>query len=106
MIRINLLPREERQTRRALQLPKIGSLMPVLVLLLVIALFGTISVFQALQIGRLNADIARADQESAKLAPQIRTIQELTVKREELQRRLNVIHELVKTRRQRVMVVH
>ena len=42
MIRINLLPRDERQARRSFALPKMGSLMPVLVLLLVIALFGTI----------------------------------------------------------------
>jgi len=105
MIRINLLPRDERQTRRALQLPKMGSLMPVLVLLLVIALFGAVSVFQTLQIGRLKSDIARAEQESAKLKPQIQTIQDLTVKREELQRRLNVIQDLDKTRLQRVMLV-
>ena len=105
MIRINLLPREERQTRRAVQLPKMGSLMPVLVLLLVLALFGAVSVFQTLQIGRLKSDIARAEQESAKLRPQIQTIQNLTVKREELQRRLNVIQDLDKTRLQRVMLV-
>ena len=48
MIRINLLPRDERQTRRAVQFPKIGSLMPILVLLMVLALFGSVSVFQAL----------------------------------------------------------
>jgi type IV pilus assembly protein PilN len=105
MIRINLLPREERQTRRKLQLPKMGSMMPVLVLVLVVALFGAVSVFQALQLGRLQADIARADQEAAKLKPQIQTIQELTLKREELQRRLNVIQDLDKTRLQRVMLV-
>jgi len=105
MIRINLLPRDERQTRRAIQLPKIGSLMPILVLLMVMALFGSVSVFQALQIGRLNSDIARADAEAAKLKPQIQTIQELTQKREELQRRLNVIQDLDKTRLQRVMLV-
>jgi type IV pilus assembly protein PilN len=105
MIRINLLPREERQTRRSLQLPKIGSLMPILVLLLVIALFGAVSVFQTLQVGRLKSDIARAEQESEKLRPQIQTIQELTQKREELQRRLNVIQDLDKTRLQRVMLV-
>ncbi|HEY3156779.1 MAG TPA: PilN domain-containing protein [Candidatus Eisenbacteria bacterium] len=105
MIRINLLPRDERKTRRKMQLPKIGSLMPVLVLLLVIALFGSISVFQTLQIGRLKSDIARADQEAAKLRPQIQTIQELTLKREELTRRLNVIADLDKTRLQRVMLV-
>jgi len=105
MIRINLLPREERQTRRSIQLPKIGSLMPVLVLLLVLALFGAVSVFQTLQIGRLKSDIARAEQESEKLRPQIQTIQDLTQKREELQRRLNVIQDLDKTRLQRVMLV-
>ncbi|HYQ95496.1 MAG TPA: PilN domain-containing protein [Candidatus Eisenbacteria bacterium] len=105
MIRINLLPRDERKTRRAMQMPKIGSLMPVLVLLLVIALFGAVSVFQALQIGRLHADIARTEQEAAKLKPQIQTIQELTLKREELQRRLTVIADLDKTRLQRVMLV-
>ncbi len=105
MIRINLLPRDERHERRSLALPKIGSLMPILVLLLVIALFGAVSVFQTLQIGRLNADVARAEQESAKLRPQIQTIQELTQKREELQRRLNVIQDLDKTRLQRVMLV-
>ena len=105
MIRINLLPRDERQTRRSIQLPKIGSLMPVLVLLLVLALFGAVSVFQTLQIGRLKSDIARAEQESEKLRPQIQTIQELTLKREELTRRLNVIQDLDKTRLQRVMLV-
>jgi len=105
MIRINLLPRDERKTRRAMQMPKIGSLMPVLVLLLVIALFGAVSVFQALQNGRLHTESARTEQEAAKLKPQIQTIQELTLKREELQRRLTVIADLDKTRLQRVMLV-
>lgn len=105
MIRVNLLPLEERQTRRAIQLPKIGSLMPALVLLLIIALFAAVSVFQTLQIGRLKADIARAEQEAEKLKPQIQTIQELTQKREELQRRLNVIADLDKGRLQRVKLV-
>jgi type IV pilus assembly protein PilN len=105
MIRINLLPREERQARRTIQLPKIGTLMPVLVLLLVVALFAAISVFQALQIGRLKTDIARAEQEAEKLKPQIQTIQELTQKREELQHRLTVIADLDKGRLQRVKLV-
>ena len=105
MIRINLLPREERQARRAIQLPKLGTLMPVLVLLLVVALFAAVSVFQTLQIGRLKADIARAEQEAEKLRPQIQTIQELTLKREELQHRLTVIGDLDKGRLQRVKLV-
>ena len=105
MIRINLLPREERQVRRNFALPKIGTVMPALVLLLVIALFAAISVVQTLQIGRLKADIARAEQESEKLRPQIQTIQELTTKRQELERRLNVITELDKGRLVRVKLV-
>ena len=105
MIRINLLPREERQVRRSFQLPKIGTVMPALVLLLVVVLFAAVSVFQTLQIGRLKTDIARAEQESDKLQPQIQTIQSLTEKREELQRRLSVITDLDKGRLQRVKLI-
>jgi type IV pilus assembly protein PilN len=105
MIRINLLPREERQVRRSIQLPKIGTVMPALVLLLVVVLFAAVSVFQTLQIGRLKTDIARAEQEAEKLKPQIQTIQSLTLKREELQRRLGVITDLDKGRLQRVKLV-
>lgn len=105
MIRINLLPRDERQVKRNIVLPKIGTLMPVLVLLLVAALFTAFSVVQAMQVSRLKGDIARAEQEAEKLRPQIQTIQELTQKREELTRRLNVISNLDKTRLWRVKLV-
>ncbi|HEX7079042.1 MAG TPA: PilN domain-containing protein [Candidatus Eisenbacteria bacterium] len=105
MIRINLLPRDERHVKRNIVLPKIGTLMPVLVLLLVAALFTAFSVVQAMQVSRLKGDIARAEQEAEKLRPQIQTIQELTQKREELTRRLNVISNLDKTRLWRVKLV-
>jgi type IV pilus assembly protein PilN len=105
MIRINLLPRDERQVRRSIVWPKFGALLPVLVLLLVAALFTAFSVVQAMQVGRLKADITRAEQEAEKLRPQIQTIQELTQKREELTRRLNVITNLDKTRLYRVKLV-
>lgn len=105
MIRINLLPREDRQVRRSIQLPKVGALMPVLALLLVAALFTGFSVVQAMQVSRLKADIDRAEREAERLRPQIQTIQELTSKREELTKRLNVITELDKTRLWRVRLV-
>ena len=105
MIRINLLPREERLKRRGFALPKMGAIVPVLALLGVGALFGAFSVIQTLQVGRLKADIARARVEAEKLRPQIQTIQELTQKREELQRRLNVITSLDKNRLWRVKLV-
>jgi type IV pilus assembly protein PilN len=105
MIRINLLPREERQVRRSFALPKIGTIMPALVLLLVAVLFTAFSVIQTLQVGRLRADIARAEEEAAKLQPQIQTINELTQKREELQHRLGVIATLDKNRLWRVKLI-
>jgi type IV pilus assembly protein PilN len=105
MIRINLLPRDERQVRRSFQLPKVGAILPLLALLLVAALFTAFSVVQAMQVSRLKADIARAEREAERLKPQIQTIQELTQKREELTRRLNVITELDKTRLWRVRLV-
>ena len=60
MIRINLLPREERQTRRSFTMPKMGAIVPVLALIGVVALFAAFSVIQTLQVGRLKTDIARA----------------------------------------------
>jgi type IV pilus assembly protein PilN len=105
MIRINLLPRDERQVKRSITLPKIGTVMPLLVLVLVAALFAAFSVVQAMQVSRLQADIARAEQEAEKLRPQIQTINELTQKRQELERRLGVITGLDKQRLTRVKLV-
>jgi type IV pilus assembly protein PilN len=106
MIRINLLPREARPTRRnPIELPKLGAMMPVFVLILVGGLFAGFSVIQTLQVGRLKADIAHAEQETQKLAPQVQMIQDLTSKREELQHRLSVIQGLDKTRLYRVKLV-
>jgi len=105
MIRINLLPRDERQVKRSFTLPKVGTVMPLLVLILVAALFASFSVVQAMQVSRLQADIARAEQEAEKLRPQIQTINELTQKRQELERRLGVITGLDKQRLTRVKLV-
>ena len=105
MIRINLLPRDERQTKRTFTLPKVGTVMPLLVLILVAALFAAFAVVQAMQVSRLQADIARAEQEAEKLRPQIQAINELTLKRTELERRLGVITNLDKQRLTRVKLV-
>jgi type IV pilus assembly protein PilN len=105
MIRINLLPREARQARRSFTLPKMDAIVPIVALVGVAALFGAFSVIQALQVSRLKDDIARARVEAEKLRPQIQTIQELTLKREELTRRLNVISSLDKSRLWRVKLV-
>lgn len=105
MIRINLLPREERQTKRSFTMPNMGAIVPILALVGVAALFGAFTVIQTLQVGRLKTDIARARADAEKLRPQIQTIQELTQKREELQRRLGVISTLDKNRLWRVKLI-
>ena len=105
MIRINLLPRDERQVRRKIVLPNLGAMVPVFALLAVAGLLVAFSVIQAMQVARLKADIAHAREEAEKLRPQIQTIQELTQKREELTRRLNVIASLDKNRLWRVKLV-
>jgi Tfp pilus assembly protein PilN len=105
MIRINLLPREERQAKRSFALPKLGPLMPVFVLLGVVALFVAFSLIQAMQVARLKSDIARAKAEAEKLRPQIEMINELTQKRAELTHRLDVIATLDKNRLWRVKLV-
>jgi type IV pilus assembly protein PilN len=105
MIRINLLPRDERQVKRTFTLPKVGTVMPLLVLVLVAALFAAFSVVQAMQVSRLEADIAKAEQEAEKLRPAIQTINELTQKRQELERRLGVITGLDRQRLTRVKLV-
>jgi type IV pilus assembly protein PilN len=105
MIRINLLPRDERQVKRTFTLPKVGAVMPLLVLVLVAALFAAFSVVQAMQVSRLEADIAKAEQEAEKLRPAIQTINELTQKRQELERRLGVITGLDRQRLTRVKLV-
>jgi type IV pilus assembly protein PilN len=105
MIRINLLPRDERQVRRKIVLPNLGAMVPVFALLAVAGLLVAFSIIQAMQVARLKADIAHAREEAEKLRPQIQTIQELTQKREELTRRLNVIASLDKNRLWRVKLV-
>ncbi len=105
MIRINLLPRDERQVRRKIVLPNLGAMVPVFALIAVAGLLVAFSIIQTMQVARLKADIAHAREEAEKLRPQIQTIQELTKKREELTRRLNVIASLDKNRLWRVKLV-
>ena len=48
MIRINLLPRDERQVRRKIVLPNIGAMVPVFALLGVVGLLVACSIVQAM----------------------------------------------------------
>jgi len=96
MIRINLLPSEEKARREVnLSLPKVGELLvPVLVLLLVGIAIGGTAFAQHAKMLSLTQQIAKADEESRALAPQIEKVNRLAQERAELDLRLGIISKL------------
>lgn len=98
MIRINLLPREEMPSQRSFRLPQLGSLAPVLVVLVVIAGLAVISIYQGRKIDNLQTVIAQEEEESRRLAPEIAKIKRLNQQRQDLNERLDVIENLDRDR--------
>ena len=109
MIRINLLPSEDRKTTRRIKLPSIsgsGALWTVVVVGAYAAILLSISALQAKSIKELDGKIIEAKEESARLAPQLAKIRKLTREREEVNRRLGVIASLDRDRYLRVRVMN
>lgn len=98
MIRINLLPHEERVQRKAVAMPAIGAFVPFVVLGLFAAALVTVTMLERQKISGLKTDIARAEEEARRLKPIIERVNELTKKREELNTRLQIITDLDKNR--------
>jgi type IV pilus assembly protein PilN len=98
MIQINLLPQEERVQKKRVALPKIGAVVPFLMLAVFFAAIVAITAIERSRIAGLKRDIARAEEEARRLKPQIDKINELTRKREELNTRLQIIQDLDKGR--------
>lgn len=96
MIRINLLPREEKGSHREIQIPvKIADIaIPVAVLAVLSAVIGGTIVLQRAQVDKLQRDIAQVEAESRKLAPQIERVNRLAAERAELDLRLGIIAKL------------
>lgn len=109
MIRINLLPSEERSSRRTISLPTIsgGAVLwaGVAVAVYASAITG-VSVLQGRTINDYNKKIEVAKEESARLAPQLAKIRKLTKEREEVNKRLNIIASLDRDRYQRVQMMN
>jgi type IV pilus assembly protein PilN len=109
MIRINLLPSEERKAKRTISLPSISGGAVVWTTAAFVVYLGALFGIWALQ-GRTIADyetkIAEAKEESARLAPQLAKIRKLTQEREEVNKRLNVIASLDRDRYLRVRVLN
>ena len=106
MIRINLLPREEKAQHRPAITFQTGDLvLPVLVLAAAtLTIMGT-ALSQGARIGSLRHSIAEMEAQSRALAPQIARVNRLAQERAELDLRLGIISKLEKGRTQSVRLM-
>jgi type IV pilus assembly protein PilN len=107
MIRINLLPREEKAQRRRVSVNfQAGDLvLPVAIVAAAgLIILGTV-LSQNARISSLNQSIADIDAESRALAPQIEKVQRLAQERAELDLRLGIITKLSKGRTESVRLM-
>lgn len=98
MIRINLLPQEERAQKRKLALPGMMTIAPIAAGVLFVGAIVAVTAMERAKISGLKKDIARAEEEARRLKPQIEKVNELTRRREELNTRLQLIQDLDKGR--------
>ena len=111
MIKINLLPQEERKRSRRLKLPSFSGGGPKTIwliagLVIYVGMILAIGSLQAKSTNNLEAKIAEAKEESKRLAPQLERIRKLTKEREEVDRRLAVIASLDRERYFRVQLLN
>lgn len=103
MIRINLLPREERAQRRAPITLKVGDLViPVAVIAVAALVVTATALSQHTRVSALGHSIAEIDAQSRALAPQIERVNRLAQERAELDLRLGIIARLEQGRTQSV----
>jgi Tfp pilus assembly protein PilN len=96
MIRINLLPQEERPVRRTYNLQIAPVFLSIGLFLLVAAPIGTTMYRQAATNRMLTESIAEAKAEGARLRPQIERVQRLNRESQELSHRIRVVEDLDK----------
>ena len=102
MIRINLLPAEDRVKKRELRLPEMSTVYMVASITVFIAAILVVGFMQKHRVGSLERKIEVAKEEQKKLAPQLAKIKQITKEREEVNRRLNLITSLDRYRYFRV----
>lgn len=109
MIKINLLPSEERKKDRRISLPSLSGSMflwPAIVLAFYGGAVFALSTLQGRKLADLEEKIRTARQESESLKPQLAKIRKLTKEREEVNRRLGIIASLDRDRYLRVMIMN
>jgi Tfp pilus assembly protein PilN len=107
MIRVNLLPREEKAQRSAVSYQfKAGEVILPVALLVAVALVITgTTMSQRMSLASLTKSITDVESQSRALAPQIEKVNQLARERAELDLRLGVIHQLQQGRTQSVRLM-
>jgi len=109
MIKINLLPPEDRSKKRGIRLPSVSGanfIWPVAIICVYLGMLFAVATLQSRKVSGLEKQIDVAKQESRALAPQLEKIRQLTKEREEVNRRLNIIADLDKNRYFRVKLLN
>ena len=106
MIRINLLPPEDRVKKREFRLPEMSTVYMVASITVFIAAILVVGFMQKHRSSSLEQKIEVAVEEQKRLAPQLAKIKQITKEREEVNRRLNLITSLDKYRYFRVKLLN
>ncbi|MBN2171047.1 MAG: PilN domain-containing protein [Candidatus Krumholzibacteriota bacterium] len=94
MIRVNLLPVEERPRPRQLPLPSLGTAITFGALFIVTLAAGLSWTLQGRQLTSLNERLARAVQEEQRLVAQTQAIEQLETREAMLAERLQLVRQL------------
>ncbi len=107
MIRVNLLPREEKGKRKQIQIDfKLGDMvLPGVVLAAAALVIAGSTMSQKARQSGLEKSIQQVDSESRALAPQIARVNQLAQERAELDLRMGIITKLEKGRTQSVRLM-
>jgi type IV pilus assembly protein PilN len=106
MIRINLLPAEDRVKKKELHLPEMSVVYLVAAVVVFFAAIVVGGTIQRHKVRELEKKIEEAKEESRRLAPQLAKIKQITKEREEVDRRLNLITSLDRHRYYRVKLLN
>jgi len=108
VIRINLLPREERVRKRTMptiKLPAMGAAVPFVVLGLVAGGVFVLAANLNREVHRLETEVAALRQEAQSYKPQLEKIRQITQQRQEVSNRLDIIARLDQERYFRVKLM-
>ena len=94
MIRVNLLPKEERIAAPRLPLPNFNSMVPVAIVGGLVLVIGITAVLERAKVSALNRDVVDLREEVRSIQPQVDRVRRLTAQREDLERRLDIIRSL------------